>query len=84
MYFYSTGDFANDARIAARTMHVAYRRARYILDRWNAGMDTEYAGVPDAVAFMARVADMVAYFEANANEYLEDVMQVSDLKLPGD
>lgn len=84
MYFYTQSDFASDARVAARTMHLAYRRARYILDRWNAGMNAEYAGVPDAVAFIARITDMVNYFEANNNAYLEVVMKLSDLKLPGD
>ena len=84
MYFYSTTDLASDAKVAARTMHLAYRRARYILDRWNAGMSTEYASLPDAVNFMAHIVDMVTYFEANEQANLKHVMTLSDLKLPGD
>ncbi len=84
MFFYSTSDFSDDAKVAARTMHLAYRRARYILDRWLGGMNVEFAAVPQAVAFMAVVQDMVAYFEANDLAKLKDVMTVSDLKLPGD
>ena len=84
MYFYSTTDLASDAKVAARTMHLAYRRARYILDRWNAGMNAKYAGVPDAVNFMARISDMCAYFEASNGANLKHVMALSDLNLPGD
>jgi hypothetical protein len=84
MYFYGTTDFANDAKVAARTMHLAYRRTRYILDRWNAGMSAEYASVPDAKNFMSRITDMCTYFEANNGANLKHVMALSDLKLPGD
>jgi hypothetical protein len=84
MYFYGTTDFANDAKVAARTMHLAYRRARYIMDRWNAGMNAEYADLPDAVNFMAKIIDMCAYFEANEQANLKHVMALSDLKLSGD
>jgi hypothetical protein len=84
MYNYSTSDFTNDAKVTARVMHLAYRRASYLLDRWNAGMSSALGSNADAVNLMARVQEMVTNYEANSSAKLNHILKVSDLTLPGD
>lgn len=81
---YASGDFGADATRTARTLHLAYRRCQYLLARWYAGMNTEFAGDEDMGNLMNRVAEMVADYEANSSAKLNTVMKKSDLTLPGD
>lgn len=83
---YSSGDFSSDATKTARTLHLAYRRCEYLLDRWYAGMNTEFPSEtnPALNNLMNRVAELVADYEATSNAKLNTVMAVSDLTLPGD
>ena len=84
---YSTGDFENDAAKAARTLHVAYLRAKYLLGRWYAGMNTEFPNSGGTIKhnnLMNRLSELVADYEANSSAKLNTVMEMSDVTLPGD
>lgn len=83
---YSSGEFEADAVTTARTLHIAYRRCQFLLNRWWAGMNTEFPVEqhPAINNLMSRVAELVADYEANSNAKLNTVMAKSDLKLPGD
>ena len=80
---YELQDFEDDGRKTARTLHAAYRRAQYLLDRWNSGVSAQVSNA-DVVAFMARCSEMVTNLEANDNAKLLNILRYSDLKLPGD
>lgn len=84
---YSTGNFQSDAEKTARTLHVAYLRAKYLLTRWYAGMNTEFPNEGDGVAMnnlMNRVSELVADYEANGSGKLNTVLAMSNVTLPGD
>jgi len=81
---YSTSDFNSDAKATARTLHLAYRRANLVLDRWYAGMNNEFSGDTAMGLLMSRCEEIVADYEANGNAKLNTVMAKSDLTLPGD
>jgi len=80
---YSSSDFDADAVTVARTIHLAYRRAQFVVARW-------YAGGFDADAdaattnLVVRCTELIADMEANGNAKLNTVLAKSDLKLPGD
>ena len=79
--------FDVDAVVVARTMHLAYRRSKFLLDRWYNGANTEHpnegGGIP-VNNLMNRVAELVADYEASSNAKLNTVLAMSDLSLPGD
>ena len=84
---YGTGDFEQDATRVARTMHLSYRRAKYLLDRWYSGINVSFPNEGDGIAMnnlMNRVAELAADYEANSNAKLNTVMAKSDLTLPGE
>ena len=84
---YSTGNFQSDAEKTARTLHVAYLRAKYLLTRWYAGMNTEFPNEGDGVAMnnlMNRVSELVTDYEASSSAKLNTVMAMSNVTLPGD
>jgi len=84
---YSTSEFSEDAVITAKTLHIAYRRCRYLLDRWYSGMNTEFPNEGATIAMnnlMNRVSELVADYEATSNAKLNTVMAMSNLTLPGD
>lgn len=84
---YSTGEFEADAARVARSLHLAYRRCRYLQDRWysglNAGFPNEGGGIP-MNNLMNRVGELVTAYEADTNAKLNTVLAMSDLVLPGD
>lgn len=85
---YSASDFSTDAQVTARTMHLAYRRAKFLLDRWWAGgQSAHFPNEGDGIAMnslMNRVAELVADYEAGGNAKLGTIMVMSNLQLPGD
>ena len=84
---YLNSDFATDAEVVARTLHLAYRRAKFFLDRWWGGMNAEYPNEGDGIPMnnlASRVAELVADYQANSNAKLNTVMAMSNLSLPGD
>ena len=81
---YVTSDFANDATKGASTMHLAYRRAKYLLDRWYSGFDVQFQDNTAMTLFMARCEEIVEDYEATGQAKLNTVMALSDLTLPGD
>jgi len=83
---YSGGDFQADATKTARTLHLAYRRCAYLLDRWYAGQNADFpiGTFPDLNNLMNRVSEFTTDYEAASNAKLNTVMAVSDLTLPGD
>jgi len=83
---YGTSNFNDDATRTARTLHLAYRRCKFLLDRWYGGMNTEFPAetFPAINNLMNRVAELTADYEATSNAKLNTVMAVSDLSLPGD
>ncbi len=77
---YSSSDYAEDTIKTARAMHLAYRRAQYLLARWHSGMN---AGADEQTTNIAvRCAELVADMEDNGNAKLNTILAVSDLKLP--
>ena len=80
-------NFDADAVVVARTLHLAYPRSKFLLDRWYNGANTEHpnegAGIP-VNNLMNRVAELVSDYEANSNAKLGTVLTMSDLTLPGD
>lgn len=84
---YGTGEFQQDAEKTARSLHLAFRRCEYLLDRWWSGMNTSFPNSGATVPMnnlMNRVAEMVADYEASSNAKLNTVMGMSNLQLPGD
>ena len=83
---YQTSDFDADSVKTARTLHLAYRRCSYLLDRWYGGMNTEFPSgtYPDLNNLMSRVAEMISDYEGSSNAKLNTVLAISDLTLPGD
>ena len=84
---FSTGDFQSDAEKTARTLHVAYLRAKYLLTRWYAGMNTQFPNEGDGIPMnnlMNRVSELVTDYEANSSAKLNTVMAMSNVTLPGD
>lgn len=80
---YSTGEFTEDATVLARTLHLAYRRAQFVLARWYAGMNAEITD-PALALLMSRAEEIIADYDANGHAKLNTVLAVSDLRLPGD
>jgi hypothetical protein len=84
---YSSSDFEQDAVKTARSLHLAFRRCEYLLDRWWSGMNTSFPNSGATIPMnnlMNRVAEMVADYEDDSNAKLNTVMAKSDLTLPGD
>ena len=83
---YGPGDFDPDAVRTARTLHLAYRRCKYLLDRWWGGINAAFPieTHPELNNLMTRVSELVADYEANSNAKLNTVMAKSDLTLPGE
>ena len=89
---YNSNDMIIDAQTAAKTMHLSYRRAKFILERWFSGLD---AGIPndatevfpgitgaEVTSLITRCSELVADYEAGSNAKLNTIIQLSDLKLP--
>ena len=38
---YNSNDMIVDAQTAAKTMHLSYRRAKFILERWFSGLNAD-------------------------------------------
>ena len=84
---YDKAQCESDMVKVARTLHLSYRRSKYLLDRWYSGLNAEFPNAGDTIAhnnLMNRVAELVADYEANTNAKLNTVMALSDLQLPGD
>jgi hypothetical protein len=83
---YGSSEFSADATKTARTLHLAYRRCSFLLDRWYAGANTAFPieTYPEINTLMNRVAELVTDYEATSNAKLNTVLAVSDLQLPGD
>jgi len=83
---YSTAAFDTDAIRTARTMHLAYRRCKYLLDRWWSGINALFPveTYPELNNLMSRVSELVADYEADTNSKLNTILLKSDLTLPGD
>lgn len=84
---YSKGEFEEDAKRTARTLHLAYRRSKYLLDRWWSGLNSDFPNSGDTVSMnnlMNRVSELVSDYEASSSAKLNTVLAKSDLTLPGD
>lgn len=84
---YTPTEFEADLVKEARTLHVAFRRAQFLLSRWYAGMNAEFPNSGGTIPhnnLMSRVAELIADYEANGNAKLNTVMALSDLTLPND
>ena len=84
---YGSSEFEQDATRVARTLHLSYRRAKYLLDRGYSGINASFPNTGDGIPMnnvMSRVAELVADYEANGNAKLNTVMAKSDLTLPGE
>jgi len=79
---YSTSDFDQDVVKAARTLHLSYRRAQFVVDRWFSGFNV--GADNDTTNLVVRCTEIIADFEANGNAKLNTVLAKSDLQLPGD
>jgi hypothetical protein len=89
---YNSNDMIVDAQTAAKTMHLAYRRAKFILERWFSGLNAEipnnatevFPGITGAevTSLITRCSELVADYEAGSNAKLNTIIQLSDLKLP--
>lgn len=89
---YSQSDLVTDVQTSARTMHLSYRRAKFVLERWFSGLNadidndaTEYApGITGAeiTNIITRCSELVADYEAGTNAKLNTILQLSDLALP--
>lgn len=80
---YTEGAFEQDVKTTARTMHLAYRRAKYLMERWYGGMNLVDED-PDTALVMNRCDELITDYEANSNAKLNTIMNKSDLALPGD
>lgn len=81
-----------DVQTQAKTLHLAYRRAKFILERWNGGLSSEIAN--DATEYVTDVSgeeihnlinrcnEFVTDYEASTNAKLNTVLLLSDLQLP--
>jgi len=89
---YNEADLGNDLFNTGETMHLAYRRAKFLLDRWNSGMSdavqndtTEYydgvTGI-DIHNFINRCSELVTDYETNTSAKLNTVLKLSNLTLP--
>lgn len=77
---YSSSDYQADTVKVARAIHLAYRRAQYLLARWYSGFNI---GADEATSAIAvRASELVADMEANGNAKLNTILAVSDLTLP--
>ena len=81
---YGNSEFEDDAARTARTLHLAFRRCEFLLNRWYSGINTSQTWDAATTNLMSRVAEMVADYSANSNAKLNTVMAKSDLQLPGD
>lgn len=89
---YNSNDLVIDAQTAAKTLHVAYRRAKFVLERWFSGINAEipnnstevFPGITGAelTSLITRCSELVADYEAGGNAKLTTIIQLSDLKLP--
>jgi hypothetical protein len=89
---YNQSDLITDIQVCARTMHLSYRRAKFILERWFSGLNTEIAN--DATEYttgitgieinniITRCSEIVADYETGSNSKLNTILQLSDLSLP--
>jgi len=80
---YSTSEFDADAVRTAATLHLAYRRAQFLLARWYSGINNEISDAA-TINLMSRCAEIMADYEAGGSAKLNTVLAKSNLKLPGD
>ena len=84
---YDINDLQDDMVSVAKALHLSYRRCKCVTDRWNSGLSDQ---VPNSGAtakyhtLMTRVGEFVASFESNNNAKLNQILALSNLKLPGD
>lgn len=79
---YSTSDFDGDVVTLARTLHLAYRRAQFVVDRWFSGFNV---GADEATTnVVVRATELIADYQAGGNAKLNTILFKSDLELPGD
>lgn len=84
---YGKSEFEHDAEVAARTLHLSYRRNKYLLDRWYGGCNALFPNEGDGVPmndFMNRVLEQTADYAALGQAKLNTIMAISNLTLPGD
>lgn len=82
----------SDVQTQAKTLHLAYRRAKFILERWNSGLNTQITNdateyVPGITGIQInnlinRCVEFVADYEDGASAKLNTVLALSDLELP--
>ena len=84
---YSASEFEQDAAKAARTLHAAYLRAKYLQSRWFSGVNAEFPNSGGTIKhndLMNRLGEIVTDFEASGNAKLNTILALSDITLPGD
>lgn len=84
---YNTDTFRNDVVNTARSLHLSYRRAKFLLDRWYSGINNEIPNSgPDAQIhdLMNRCSDLVSDYEANNKAKLNTILLQSNLNLPSE
>lgn len=76
----------DDARKAAQTLHAAFVRAQFCLNRWNNGPGTSIPNSGGTAKWhnaATRFSELVTDMTANNNAKLNTIQTVSDLNLPG-
>lgn len=89
---YNSNDMVVDVQTAAKTMHLSYRRAKFILERWWSGLNNDipndatevFPGITgsEVTNLITRCSELVADYEAGSSAKLNTIVQLSDLKLP--